>query len=138
MAKAVGLQIDGLQELKKQFTDAATFVPRAIKYALGQAADEIRDTAHTNVGGSSYKLAQDVWGIKSRMSRKIPFTSEVGYFTDKSNWHIKFYESGATRKDRGAIIGGHFLKSAGSNAETLAENQINESIAYILQKYGLS
>lgn len=130
--------VRGLGEVMRKFADVREEIPHAVNYALARAADEIRDIAHSNVSGSQYKLSHDMWGIRSRMSKKMAYTSEIGYFTDKDNWHIKFYESGAIRAKRGSISGGHFLKSAGSNVEARAVNKMNESIAYMLQKVGLT
>lgn len=130
--------IKGLDSVIKSFDSAKDEIPHAVNYALARAADEIRDAARSNVSGSQYRLSQDMWGIRSKMSKNAVFTSEIGYFTDADTWHIKFYESGATRKNRGSIVGGHFLKSAGSNAENIAVSKMNESIAYMLQKVGLN
>lgn len=130
--------IKGLDSIIKSFDSAKDEIPHAVNYALARAADEIRDVARSNVSGSQYNLSHDMWGIRSKMSKKSIFTSEIGYFTDVDTWHIKFYESGAVRSNRGSIAGGHFLKSAGSNADNIAVSKMNESIAYMLQKVGLT
>lgn len=130
--------VRGLGEVVARFASAREEIPHAVNWALARAADEIRDVARSNVSGSQYRLSHDMWGIRSKMSKKMAFTSEIGYFTDVDNWHIKFYESGAVRTKRGSISGGHFLKSAGSNAEAKAVNTMNESIAYMLKKTGLT
>ena len=130
--------VRGLGEVAARFASARDEIPHAVNYALARAADEIRDVARSNVSGSQYNLSHDMWGIRAKMSKKMAFTSEIGYFTDVDNWHIKFYESGATRSNRGSITGGHFLKSAGSNADSVATSKMNESIAHMLQKVGLT
>jgi hypothetical protein len=130
--------VKGLGEVVARFASARDEIPHAVNYALARAADEIRDVARSNVSGSQYNLSHDMWGIRSKMSKKMAFTSEVGYFTDEFNWHIKFYESGATRSNRGSIVGGHFMKDAGSNADSVATSKMNESIAYMLRKVGLT
>lgn len=132
------IQIQGLDKIRRDFEQCASELPHAINYALAQAANEIRDIARSNVSGSQYKLNHDSWGIASRMSRKFSETSQVGYYTTPDNWHIKFFENGATRKGRGTIIGQHFLQNAGQSAESIAVKKMNESIEFMLRKVGLS
>ena len=137
MAKEVGLKIDGLKEITQSLENAQEQIPKAVRWALARAADELRDSARSNVQGSPYTLSHDMWGIKSRMSKKYPFTSEVGYFTDDSNWHIKFFERTHTRQGRGTIKGGRFLGQVRSSADSIAQTKVEESISQALRDLGL-
>jgi hypothetical protein len=137
MAKEIGLKIDGLKEITQSLENAQEQIPRAVRWALGRIADELRDSAHSNVMSSHYRLAHDMWGIKSRMSKKYPFTSEVGYFTDVDNWHIKFFERSHDRVGRGTIHGEHFIGKVRPTAESLAQIKMEESISQTLRDLGL-
>ena len=151
--------IKGLGEVVARFASARDEIPHAVNYALARAADEIRDAARSNVSGSQYKLSGESWKINSIMTKKGGFTSMVGYYIPKAAaaeggkyWFIKFYEAGASNRvttgngkimkiaglSRGSIAGGHFMKDAGSNADNIAVNKMNESIAYMLQRVGLT
>jgi len=151
--------IKGLGEVVARFASARDEIPHAVNWALARAADEIRDVARSNVSGSQYKLSGESWKINSIMSRKNVFTSMVGYYIPKAAaaeggkyWFIKFYEAGASNRvttgngkimkiaglSRGSIAGGHFMKDAGSNADSVATSKMNESIAYMLRKVGLT
>lgn len=137
MAKEVGLKIDGLRDITKSLKDATEKVPASIRWALARAADEIRDEARSNVQGSPYNLSHDMYGIRSRMSKKYPFTSEIGYFTDDSNWHIKFFERTHARQGRGTIKGGRFMGQVRSRAESIAQTKVEEGIRQALRDLGL-
>lgn len=130
----------GVGELQRKFSEARDEIPGAVNWALARAADEIRDKARSNVPGSQYNLSHDMWGIKSRMAKRWAYTSEIGYFTtrDDGAWHIKFYESGATRSHRGTIFGGHFLKTASGDSKEVAYQYMRDAIDYALRKAKLA
>lgn len=138
MAKSFGVKIEGIDNIAKSIDDAKVRIPRAIMHALGAAADELRDIAQQNVQSSQYNLSHISSGIQARMSKKLFLTSEVGYYTDNSNWHLKFFERNHTRKGRGTIKGGYFLKQAGTNAESIAQNKVEESVMQMLRDCGLA
>ena len=73
--------VTGVSDLQQKFSEASNEIPSAVNWALARAADEIQDTARSNVSGSQYRLAHDMWAIKARMSKKWEHTSEAGYFT---------------------------------------------------------
>lgn len=136
-----GIDASGFNNLWSRLDNTQKQISGAVYYALGRAADQIRDTARSAVTDTPYKLSHETWIIRSRISQKLALTSEVGFFggfEKDSHWHIKLYDKGATRANRGYIIGQHFLSSQKETAEKIGQDQIEQSLAYILQKNGLS
>lgn len=138
--KEVGVTVTGLDQWIDSFSNAAKKVPAAVRYAVNAAANEIRDRARSNVNSSRYNISHNAWGIKAISSKKNPYGSVVGYYADRNDgntWHIKFYESGAKRKNRGSIEGGRFLRQLHGSADAIAQEYMDKSIAQMLKDVGM-
>lgn len=134
------VEISGLDQWIDSLTDASKRLPRTVRYAINAAANDIRDQARASVNSSPYNLSHHSWGIKARASHRNPYASLVGYYVDKSDgdmWHIKFYDKGAKRKNRGVIQGGHFLRDLHNSADDIAQKHMDRAIELMLASAGV-
>lgn len=158
MAQEFEVKVQGLKELTQSLTAAQKMIPAAIRHALSQSANTIRDEARSNVDSSSYNLSHHRWDIGARMSKASPFMSLVGYYPqtggNSERWSklpewfngLQLFEKSSkggkrvTRIggfNRGKLKGQRFLQRVIPNVEPVTQEKMEESISQALRDLGL-